>query len=261
MPASAIAAGMRTECLRTWHHEPTIGYDGAVKPPWAILVLALVLPTAGALVYFVAADPERPLFRITYAASKLIQFALPIVTLGLFASGRLRAIRPSIRGLGAGLVVGLATLAIILGAYFIVFRSGLLLSGLAEAVKAKVSGFGLSSPAGFAAIAVFLSVLHSFLEEYYWRWFVHAGLRERLPQAVAIALSSLAFAAHHVIVLYVYFPGRLWSATLPFALAVAVGGAAWAWLYDRFGSLAGPWAAHALTDVAIMAVGYDLLYR
>jgi membrane protease YdiL (CAAX protease family) len=74
-------------------------------------------------------------------------------------------------------------------------------------------------------------------------------------------MSALAFAAHHVIVLYVYFPGRLWTATVPFAFAVAVGGAIWAWLYDRHQSLAGPWIAHALTDVAIMAVGFDLLYR
>jgi len=232
-----------------------------VKLPWPILVLALVLPTAGAMVYFVVADADDPLFRITYAASKLIQFALPVVALALLVPGRLKAIRPSIRGLTTGIFVGFIAVAIILSAYVSVFRNGPLLSGVADAVKAKVSGFGLSSPAGFAVIAVFLSVIHSFLEEYYWRWFVHAGLRERLPQAAAIALSSLAFAAHHVIVLQVYFPGRLWTATLPFAFAVAVAGAVWAGLYDRFGSLAGPWAAHALADFGIMAVGFDLLYR
>jgi len=232
-----------------------------VKLPWPILVLALVLPTAGALVYFVAADPDNPLFRITYAASKLIQFALPIAALMLFVPGRLKAVRPSIRGVTGGLVVGLATSVLILGAYFIVLRNGPILSGVHDGVKAKVGGFGLDSPAGFAALAVFLSVVHSFLEEYYWRWFVHAGLREWLPQAAATAVSTLAFATHHVIVLYVYFPERLWTATVPFAFAVAVGGAIWAWLYDRHQSLAGPWIAHALTDVAIMAVGYDLLYR
>ena len=105
-----------------------------------------------------------------------------------------------------------------------------------------------------------LSVLHSFLEEYYWRWFVHAGLRDRLPWAAAITLSSVAFAAHHVVVLDVYFPGRFWTATVPFSLGVMVGGAIWAWGYDRTGSLAGPWAAHIGADIGLMAVGYDLLY-
>jgi membrane protease YdiL (CAAX protease family) len=232
-----------------------------VRLPWPVLALALALPTAGALLYFVAADPDSPLFKAAYAASKGVQFALPVVTLLAFDRARLRSVRLSTRGLGPGLAFGLLTLAAILGLYHFVLMDGPLLAGVADEVRAKVDGFGLHSPAKFLLLAAFLSVAHSFLEEYYWRWFAHAGLRERMPQAAAIALSSLAFAAHHVVVLDVYFPGRLWSATVPFALGVAVGGACWAWLYDRAGSLAGPWAAHVLADVALMAVGFDLLYR
>jgi membrane protease YdiL (CAAX protease family) len=231
-----------------------------VKLPWTILILALALPTAGALVYFVAADPDDPLFRITYTVSKVVQFALPVVALLLLDRLRLTTIRPSASGLSAGLVFGLAIASAILGLYALVLRNSGVLTGLADAVKAKVSGFGLHSPAGFLALAVFLSLMHSFLEEYYWRWFVYAGLRERLPRTTAILISSIAFAAHHVVVLHVYFPDRLWTATLPFSLAVAAGGACWAWLYDRYQSLAGPWVSHALVDVALMAVGYDLLY-
>jgi membrane protease YdiL (CAAX protease family) len=232
-----------------------------VKLSWPILVLALTLPTAGALVYFVAADPDSPAFKVSYAASKVVQFVLPVVVLLALDPGRLKAVRLSTRGLAGGIAFGVLTFAAIFGLYVLALRESAVLSGLADQVRAKVSGFGLHSPAGFAALAAFLSVLHSFLEEYYWRWFVHAGLRDRLPQAPAILLSSLAFAAHHVVVLHVYFPDRFWSATLPFALGVAAGGACWAWGYDRAGSLAGPWAAHALADAALMAVGFDLLYR
>jgi membrane protease YdiL (CAAX protease family) len=178
----------------------------------------------------------------------------------LLSPTRLRAVRFSWRGLTGGVVIGVVTFAVILGFYLLVLRGAPVVAVLADQVREKVSGFGLHSPAGFVALAAFLSVLHSFLEEYYWRWFVHAGLHERLPQALAIALSSAAFAAHHVVVLHVYFPGRFWSATVPFALAVAVGGAIWAWWYDRTGSIAGPWAAHALADAALMTVGFDLLY-
>ena len=232
-----------------------------MKLPWAILVIALALPTAGALVYFVAADPDDPLFRITYAASKVVQFTLPVTVLLVIDRERLKATRPSARGLAAGGMVGAMIVAAITGVYFGALRASPLLSGLAEAVRAKVTGFGLAGPAGFVVIAVFLSAIHAFLEEYYWRWFVHAGLRERLPRPLATAISSLAFAAHHVVVLAVYFPDRLWTAAVPFAFAVAVGGAIWAWLYDRYQSLAGPWVAHLLTDAAIMAIGYDLLFR
>ena len=58
----------------------------------------------------------------------------------------------------------------------------------------------------------------------------------------------------------VYFPGRFWTATIPFSLGVTFGGVIWAWGYDRFGSLAGPWTAHIGADVGLMAVGYDLLF-
>ena len=45
-----------------------------------------------------------------------------------------------------------------------------------------------------------------------------------------------------------------------FALATAVGGAYWAWLYNKTGSIYGPWASHLLIDAAIFAVGYDLIH-
>jgi len=232
-----------------------------VKPPWPILVIALALPTAGALIYFVAAQPDEPLFRVMYAVSKVVQFALPVAVLLAIDRERLKAIRLSTRGLAAGGMVGATIVVAITGIYFGALRGTPILSGLADSIRAKATGFGLGSPAGLVTFALFLSAIHSFLEEYYWRWFVHAGLRERLPQTAAVVISSLAFAAHHVVVLAVYFPDRIWTATVPFSLAVAAGGAAWAWLYDRYQSLAGPWLAHLLTDAAIMAVGYELLFR
>ncbi len=66
---------------------------------------------------------------------------------------------------------------------------------------------------------------------------------------------------HHVIVLWVYFPGRFAAAVVPFSLAIAFGGAVWAWLYHRTGSLLGPWLSHAIVDFAVMAIGYDLAFR
>ena len=41
--------------------------------------------------------------------------------------------------------------------------------------------------------------------------------------------------------------------------AVAVGGAFWAWLYQRSGSLAGPWLSHLVADAGIFFVGYQLI--
>jgi uncharacterized protein len=40
---------------------------------------------------------------------------------------------------------------------------------------------------------------------------------------------------------------------------VAVGGAFWAWLYERTGSIFGPWLSHLLIDAGIFWIGYDLI--
>ena len=45
-----------------------------------------------------------------------------------------------------------------------------------------------------------------------------------------------------------------------FSVAVAVGGVVWAWIYQRSGSLYGPWMSHLLIDAAIFLIGYDLAH-
>jgi membrane protease YdiL (CAAX protease family) len=62
------------------------------------------------------------------------------------------------------------------------------------------------------------------------------------------------------LVVGIYFDG-LSTMTVLLSAAVAIGGAIWAWLYQRTGSLVGSWICHAMVDVGIMAVGYDLVFR
>jgi membrane protease YdiL (CAAX protease family) len=104
-------------------------------------------------------------------------------------------------------------------------------------------------------------VIHSLLEEYYWRWFVFGRLRHLLPLAPAVVLSSLAFMAHHVIVLNYYFPGHFFGLVVPLSLGVAIGGGVWALLYERTGSIYSPWLSHLIVDAAIFGIGWDLLGR
>ena len=98
------------------------------------------------------------------------------------------------------------------------------------------------------------------MEEYYWRWFVFGWLKRWTPLWVAIAVSSVAFMGHHIIILNKYFPGRFWTAALPFSLCVAVGGAVWAWLYHRTQSLYAAWVSHAVIDAAIFAIGFQMVW-
>ena len=66
--------------------------------------------------------------------------------------------------------------------------------------------------------------------------------------------------AHHVIVLAVYLPAQYRVAVLFFSAMVAVGGLLWARLYEKSGSLYAPWLSHLIVDVALMVIGYDLMW-
>jgi membrane protease YdiL (CAAX protease family) len=229
------------------------------------LAFAMLLPTAMAWLYFVAlASEDRQanlVLVLAFGAGKLLQFSFPAVYVWRFERQRLRPALPGIRGLVAGVGFGLLVAAAALGLYYGWLRHSPLLAGAPEKIYHKLESFGCTTPARFVALAGFIAVGHSLLEEYYWRWFVFGWLRRYLVLPVAIGLSSLAFMAHHVIVLGVYFPGQFWTLAVPFSLGVAVGGAVWAWLYARTGSLYAAWLSHLLIDAAIMVVGYDMVAR
>ena len=220
----------------------------------AALAFAMVFPTLGILAYFVAASGPG-WTRVLYLASKVVQFSLPLAWVWLADRGALH--RPRVGGLGAGLLTGLAAAGGLLLGYRYLLAGSPLLAGLPAGIAGRMAAIGIDTAAAFVWIAVFYSVVHSLLEEYYWRWFVFGRLRRRMGFGGAAALSSLAFMAHHVVLVGLLL-GSFGPLTWIFSLVVAAGGAVWAWLYERGGSLAGPWLSHALVDAALMAIGYRL---
>lgn len=222
-------------------------------------IFALVLPTVITLVYFVWAERfPAGIQQSIYAAAKLIQFGFPVFWVLKVQKLRPRPSAPVTRGVGLGLLFGMAVSA----AMFLVYQNWLKTTDFfltaQELMREKITGFQLGEPWKFAALGVFYSLFHSLLEEYYWRWFVFGQVTRMTPVWVAIIISSLGFMAHHVIVLAKYF-GWASPVTWIFSLGIAVGGAFWAWLYYRSGSLLGPWLGHLLVDAAIFAVGYEIV--
>ena len=153
-----------------------------------------------------------------------------------------------------GIVVAVAGLAL----FHLVLRDAPFFATAAEQIRAKVAGMGINTAWKYACLGLFYTLFHSLLEEYYWRWFVFAKLKDWVSVNSAIVISALGFMAHHVLVLGKFFGFDHW-ATWVFSLAVATGGLFWAWLYQRSGSLWGPWLSHALVDAGIFLIGYHLV--
>ena len=225
------------------------------------LVFALTFPTLLVLVYFVLlpeVDAPPAIQQAAYTVGKILQFGFPLVWVLAIQRRRLKFPKPGCEGLVEGLVFGLFVFAGMLALYFFWLEPASYLEMAREPISKRLAGYGLTSLPMYVLFGLFISLAHSFLEEYYWRWFAFGQLRRLVPVWVAIVVSSLGFMAHHVYILGTYF-GYGSLPTVAFSLAIAVGGGVWAWIYYRSDSLYGPWLSHLFVDVAIFVVGYDML--
>ncbi len=196
---------------------------------------------------------------VAFTTGKVIQFAFPLAFVWYFERDRLRLAWPTLRGLEYGVGFGLAVALLVFVTFFGWFHQSALFAHTPEKVYELVKKLHATTPARYVVLTLVFCVGHSLLEEYYWRWFAFGWLRRYVPLAAAIVISALGFTAHHVLLLYVYFPGNFWLLAVPLSLAVATGGGVWAWIYHRSGSLYAAWSSHVLIDLAIFAAGYAMV--
>jgi membrane protease YdiL (CAAX protease family) len=232
----------------------------------ASLVVAMVLPSLTTAVYFVglAADTAGPngVQLVAFAGGKVAQFVLPLLVVLLLQRRLPRPRRPRFDGLALGAGFGLLVVAAMFALYYGWLADSSILSSAPDRVWAKVTQLGLNyAPGIYWVVAAGYAVGHALFEEYYFRWFIFGQLRKLLPFAPAAVVASVAFMAHHVILLYVYLPGNFFRAAVPLSLCIAVGGLFWCWLYERTGTIYSAWVSHGIIDAAIFVLGWILLQR
>jgi uncharacterized protein len=243
--------------------------NASTKPmPSIILCLGMAIPTLITWIYFdLLASSPAIAQKTAYAAGKLSQFAIMLIAYWLWRQrtkylpdkqsllGKPVCRRWLSLGAVSGIAIGVLAIAI--------FQWALLPLGVMESVKleakVKLQSLGADSLAVLLAIALFYSLLHSGFEEFYWRGFVFRGLNEHMGAVASVCLSSLGFMSHHVLVLGKFF-GYDSIMTYLLALAVAIGGMIWAFMYHRCGNLIPGWISHAIVDAAIFVIGYLLLF-
>lgn len=193
--------------------------------------------------------------------SRVWMVAFPVVWTLRVERRTIQLKRPSRAGMIAGLVTGVMMLGVMLGVYGLV-SDQIDLSRLRS--RARLTGF--DDPVQFAAMFGFIILLNSLLEEFVWRWFVYRQVELLLParmgrrarQGRAVVIAAVAFTIHHVIALSAWVDGEL---VLLGSLGVFLGAVVWSALYAFDRTLWPCYVSHIFADVAIVIIGYDVLFR
>lgn len=219
----------------------------------ALIALALLVPvpslgTAAAMIL-----APGPVGQTVFMAAKIWLLAFPAFWYLVVEGGTWSWSPPREGGLGVGLLTGLVAGAVI-GAAALVF--GIFDMDMGQ-LAGEVNEMGLDSPRAYLLGALGWTFANSAMEEYVYRWFVFSQCERLMPRFAAILASAAVFTAHHTIALSTYLPIHLNALA---SLGVFLGGFLWAVLYSRYRSIWPGWISHIIADVAIFAVGWEVLF-
>lgn len=222
----------------------------------AFMALALLLPapsigTAASLWLW----PELPIGKGLFAFSKVWILLFPLVWLR-FVDRKPVSWSPARKG-GFGVAALSGTL--IAGVVLAVYHAALYLGFIdAEQIAEQASKTGLNRLDLYIVGALYWITLNSLMEEYVWRWFVFRKFEALMGGGVAVIAASLGFTAHHVIALAAQFN---WQITLLGSAGVFIGGLVWSRLYLHYRSVWPCYLSHAIVDVSVFWIGYNLIFR
>lgn len=213
---------------------------------------ALLFQVVGATLYF-EVWPLEPLGKAIYLATKVLLLMWPLLWWKSIKTPlQIRSKKPSrdtVYGLISGILLSLGLVLV-----FIIFPNK---EALTLQIQNKADAYLDLSLQLYILFSLFLSLAHSLLEEYYWRWFSVKSLTQHCSPNTAILIGNLGFSAHHFIIINA-FMGPVWAVLGTFG--VFLGGLTWSWLYKKSDSLFASWISHICVDATIMGIGYLLLF-
>ncbi len=216
----------------------------------------MALPCIASLFYFVLFS-QQIFAQVLYAATKLFTVLWPALAVFLILRRPLPKTRIDWRRHLKSIPLGIISGIMIAAGMFALMQTplGNIARASSDNIRDRLANLGILEH--YWLFGLFLALLHSLIEEYYWRWFVFGRLRNLVPIFWAHILAGAAFASHHVVVTSQFF-GIGWGFFV--GAAVAAGGIIWSLMYSRQRTLAGPWLSHIVVDLGIEAIGHSILF-
>ncbi len=221
----------------------------------AIVAVALVgfvpsISILGSLVY-----SENELFsQVFFLSCKAWIFAVPTFWF-LTVEGNPRSRSPASReGLQLGAITGLGMSSIIIVVWLLLGQTIDRASMIAELEETGLTNIRL-----YIAGMLYWIFFNSLLEEYVFRWFITTkGLEIFGNEFGAISLSAVMFTIHHTLALH-FFGFEIWQ-TIVASFGLLCAAAIWSWLYTKHKSIWVCWLSHAICDVAVFGIGYQIIF-
>ena len=215
------------------------------------LVLVAIAPTVSVITGF--ALKAGIIAAFVFVFTKLWMFGLPALWYLNVEGGERSYSMPREGGWTISVLLGMGMIFVIAIAYFLLGDFVLRSEDLHEILEP----FGLTVPWKLAIGILFWIFINSVLEEYVFRWFITSKLEQILGgKWRPILLSAGIFTLHHTIAL-AFFIDPLGNALA--SLGVFIGGVIFSWIYVQYRSIWVAWVAHALADVAIFAIAWQLI--
>ena len=161
---------------------------------------------------------------------------------------------PSRKGLEMGTMTGLIMSTIIIFTWLI-FEDSINLEEMINTLNSK----GLSNINLYLLGMIYWIFINSLLEEYVFRWFITTKASALFGNdSYAILFSALMFTLHHSLALH--FFGFMWWQTIIASFGLLSAAAIWSWLYLQYRSIWVCWLSHAICDVVVFSIGYQILF-
>ena len=154
------------------------------------------------------------------------------------------------KGFLVSFILAIGVYGVIVGGYFL--TRGFI--DFSNVTSSLTEGMGITAD-NFLWVALYISVMNSFLEEFFFRGFGFITLKKYVSAKFAAFFSPVLFAFYHV--------GMMIGMFHPAALALmlvglVIGGLIFGALNDRLGNIYPSWLVHMAANVAINTVGFIL---
>lgn len=151
------------------------------------------------------------------------------------------------RNIIPGLVVGTISFIAIIISYFI-------LGQFVDfgAISAELTNKLAITPANFIFVGIYITLINSFIEEFFFRGYVFLNLRTKIHSWLAYTFSALLFSAYHMAIFEQWFNPIILALCLIVLFGIAL---VFTYINRAEKTIINSWIAHMCANAAIILIG------